>query len=498
MRIALVGWDLDEKITGELARSGAEVVVFTRWFPDQPARESHDGWTKLRCPHAIGGTPTDEAAAFGVAVVRDASTSGVGFNFDIVHALDRYSRTAAAELAGRAHACAMVASLGAAEEGIETEFSFGRQPGADAWICDHPWTAELVRTRLPADALVSVVLAPSALSGLAEDSTGRAEAGVGLNLVVSLPGRSRLSSRVLVEAVKRARETLHGLSVTVFGVGPHAEILRRRLEKNNLIATGTTGSAVPLPSDWNHCVARADLLGVAHRELAGDPVAHLAWLAGCPVVRILSDDPAALAVALRDAVVGPHRDRDAVAGRALARRQLEPSSMASSYLRLYLETLSRKFGPPAPRRKRMGGQHSAATVAFPELRSRLSLTPVSTREVLASWSLRSDDWAAALEWLGPDAIRAVLTVRLFDVTDLTFNGMNAHRFWDVDLGFGETFRLIGLEFEGRSLAACLGLRTQWGYFHPIVHARLCHLPRERFAPANPPRRLRVLPRGISP
>ena len=113
--------------------------------------------------------------------------------------------------------------------------------------------------------------------------------------------------------------------------------------------------------------------------------------------------------------------------------------------------------------------------------------------MLASWSLCADDWNAALEWLGPDAVRAVLTIRIFDVTDLTFNGMNAHGAWDVDLRFGEQHRVIAVSYDGRTLAACLGLRTQWGHFHPIAHGRLCRLPREGLAPVLHARWLRVMP-----
>jgi hypothetical protein len=112
--------------------------------------------------------------------------------------------------------------------------------------------------------------------------------------------------------------------------------------------------------------------------------------------------------------------------------------------------------------------------------------------------LRPDDWDAAMEWVGPDAVRAVLAIRLFDVTDLIFNGMNAHSTWDVDLGFDERHRTIGISFDGRSLAGCLGLRTQRGYFYPIAHARLCHLPREGLAPPLPARWLRVMPRRSFP
>lgn len=130
---------------------------------------------------------------------------------------------------------------------------------------------------------------------------------------------------------------------------------------------------------------------------------------------------------------------------------------------------------------------------FPELRSRLTLTPLSTREVLASWSLRPDDWSIALEWAGPDALHAILAIRLFDITDLTFNGINSHSQWDVDLSSGKRHRRISLPSDGRSLAAYLGLRTPAGFFHPIVHSRLCHLPRAGLAPSLPIHWLQVMP-----
>lgn len=135
---------------------------------------------------------------------------------------------------------------------------------------------------------------------------------------------------------------------------------------------------------------------------------------------------------------------------------------------------------------------AAAPLPFPELRSRLTLTPLSSREALASWALRPDDWTIALGWAGSESIHAVLTIRLFDVTDLNFNGSNAHKVWDVELDPASRHRTIGLPFDGRSLAASMGLRLPSGYYHPIVHARLCHLPREGLAPSLPTRRLRVM------
>ena len=103
----------------------------------------------------------------------------------------------------------------------------------------------------------------------------------------------------------------------------------------------------------------------------------------------------------------------------------------------------------------------ATPLPFPELRSRLTLTPLSAREVLASWTLRPDDWNVALEWVGPDAVHAVLAVRLFDITDLIFNGSNAHSIWDVELGLRRA-----ASHDRSSVRRPLAGRLTWGCVRP--------------------------------
>jgi hypothetical protein len=499
MKVALVAWDLGDAIAGELAKLSAEVVGFTRWFPGHEVREHREHWTLLRCAHRIGGTARDEAQAFGEAVVEIASRSGIGFDFDVIHCLDRLARPAAAELAGRAATSVLLASLGAADEGTPGDDGFGRRP--DVWVCDHPWLAEGLREHSPAKVPLRVVLSAGALASLLapEPSPDRAGTQPSPTLVVALSRKSRVSSSVLITALKRVRETIGGLSVSVLGLGPQAELLRRRLGKQGLLAVESAGSAVRSLAGWNASIAHASVVGVGARVLSDNPVARLAWMAGRPVVRLLTDDSERLAYAIRAGILDPaQRDRAVEAARVLGRREVEPSGVAAAWMKVYVDALSRKLGPSLLQRRGTGPPRASTQLGFPELRSRLTLVPLSAREVLASWCLRPEDWKAALEWLGADSVRAVLTVRIFDVTDLTFNGMNAHSVSDFDLGYGEQHRTIGLRFDGRSLAACLGLRTQWGYFHPIVHARLCHLPREGLAPSLPARRLRVMPRRDTP
>jgi hypothetical protein len=297
----------------------------------------------------------------------------------------------------------------------------------------------------------------------------------------------------LIDAVRRARETIEGLRVSAFGFGACAESLRRRLEKSGLAAEDWAGSTACTVARWNASIKESAVVGVTSRLLCEDATAYIAWMAGRPVIKIQSDDSRCLARAICDSILSTaRRDRDIATGVALANRQVDPSAVAAAWIRIYLEALSSPFGVSAAMPREPKTRRRATPLGFPELRTRLTLTPLAAREVLASWTLRTDDWKAAHEWLGSEAVRAILTIRIFDVTDLNFNGTNAHMSWDVDLNFGEHFRAINVRFDGRSLAGCLGLRTQWGCFHPIAHARLCHLPREGLAPQLAPRRLQCI------
>ncbi|AMV39747.1 DUF4912 domain-containing protein [Planctomyces sp. SH-PL62] len=499
MRIALLGWDLEREAIDAVARLGVDVVAFTRWFPGEPEREAHPGWLETRCPHDIGGGPRDEASAFGVAAVRAASNSGLGFGFDVVHAMDWKTRPAAGELAARGEGQGVVlASERASEEDVEESPGFGPLAVPDGWICDHPWGAERLRARLAVDdeSPVFTITTPAGLSFWSDRDGPREGSTEGPCAVLTFHAGDRFSVQAIVEGVALAREKAPGLVAAVFGTDPRCERLRRRLKTRRLLSTRWGDTCTPRSGRWNGAVAQAAIVGTAADDLVDDPFARAAWLVGAPVVPVRGKDPEAMARTLLDAVFDrERREADVRIGSALESRRLEFDGVAARWLEVYRRLVDRKrnaaaFDPPEVGRASPDGP----TAPFPELRSRLSLIPVSCREALASWTLRPDDWRGALEWLGPESVRAVLTIRLFDVTDVAFDGLNAHSTSDVDLGPGETHRTLALPFDGRSLAACLGVRSRWGYFHPIAHSRICHLPRDASPPTTTPRRLRVLPR----
>ncbi len=503
MRVALLGWDLEHAAAAELGGLGVDVVGVTRWFPGLPPREAHHGWREVRCPHEIGGGARQESAAFGVAVVREASTSGLGFDFDVIHALDWRTRSAAGELAARAPGAVVLGSEVATEADEAEALDFGPRQTPDGWICDHPLAAARLCSRLAGSAPVFTVPTRHGLAYRNPPDREALEAlpAEGPCMVLSLWANARFSSRTLIEAVRLARESVAGLVVAVYGEGMRCDRLRRRLKRAGLLSRRWGESCASCSGYWNAALVQAVVAGVASADPVDDPFAQAAWLAGIPVVRVSVDDAEPLGRAIVDAVFNPaRRDSEIRAGAALVERRVDGPGVAAEWLRIYLRMLDRKRTAPMgdPGLNKTAAPREARSLSFPDLRSRLTLTPLASREVLASWSVRPDDWRAALEWMGPESVRAVLSIRLFDVTDVLFDGMNAHGSFDVDLSPGENHRTIVLPYDGRSLAACLGVRSQWGYFHPLVHARFCHLPREGAAPPSEVRRLRVIPRRSRP
>jgi hypothetical protein len=286
------------------------------------------------------------------------------------------------------------------------------------------------------------------------------------------------------------REAAMDLGTVVLGSAPLAQALRARLAARGWLDRGASATGDATLEGWQAWLAHASAVGIANHDVADDPTAHAAWRAGVPVVRIDLDDPEVLAEAFREALYhSGRRERDVESGSQLARAALEPAALARDTLKVYLNTL-------AARRIDVRQPYAPAPFAIQTARSRLALTALNPRELYAAWSVRSEDWSTALEWLGSDATRASLVIRLHDVTDLRFHGDNAHRTLDFEVGPGERFRTIALDAPGRSLAGTLGVRSARGYLQPLAHARLCHLPREGLAPGGSgQRRINVLPRS---
>ena len=484
MRAALIGWDFDDAFVDALARLGIDVVLFARGASDRAvSREVHPAWVKVWCPDSDDEVGREGPKTFGDSVLRRAEDAERGRGFDVVHALDVRSRNAACLLKERWPRSVAIAQIGDGDLAGDTDSAFSAD--VNCWICDHPWVlARWLALHAREEAPIEVILGSAGTVTPAEKARGFD----GSLIAVWAPSCAQFDPDGVIAALDRVRWAVPRLAVVVLGSSPLAEALRRRIANRGWLPTGAATVDERTREAWDAWVVRSSVLGIASTCLPDDPAARLAWMRKVPVVPI-SAEPRALAEAIQDALCMPsHCEAEVAAGSALARREVEPSGVAAAWLRVYLAALARRRERRDPTEKR------SIRLPLSQPRSRVSVIAVSPRAVDVAWSIRPEDWSTALEWLGPDAARAALVLRMSDVTDLAFHGRNARSVREVELSLAEQRRTIALDEAGRAIAASLGVRTTRGYFHPLAHARLCHLPREGLAPPGPARRLRVMPR----
>lgn len=471
MRVALVGWDIDEAIAGALAGLGVDLIAFTRWHEGMPYRQAQGGWVLERCPHRIGGGVEREALSFRESIAsRDATYYGVNVSgYDVIHALDAPSVVAADALAETSPGAARLQSVRGGGGAVE-------RPDGRA-IYEHPATAEA------AEVLGGTVVPTWAALRPGQAAIAPREAPTAC---VWVPRLAQFDPAGIAEGLQQVRGSVADLGAIVLGAGPLAEALRRHLAARGMLVRPLDPAPGGPEAHWTANVGSARVLLVPGPEVARDPAARCAGALGVPVLALGTGSSEALATALtRLFREGVRAERTQRAATALARRALDPAGVAAGWLGAYLDAVA---GAPT------GSPTEPAPMLPGAARSRLHLVAVSAHEAYAIWHLDPRDWLRAREWLGADATAAFPVIRLQDVTALAFRGDNAHHTWDVELGYGERGRLLRFDGAGLSLAASLGVRAPRGAFLPMARAALVHLPAD--APTTHPaaRRLGVMPR----
>lgn len=117
--------------------------------------------------------------------------------------------------------------------------------------------------------------------------------------------------------------------------------------------------------------------------------------------------------------------------------------------------------------------------------TRIILMPRDPRWAYAYWEITSETKENVKKKFGNDIFqKSRLTLRVYDVTDIKFDGRNAHRHFD--LGITETADnwYINMGVPARSYCVDLGLLTLQGDFVPITRSNVVHLPRESISPVT--------------
>ncbi|MFH1224012.1 MAG: DUF4912 domain-containing protein [Pseudomonadota bacterium] len=106
---------------------------------------------------------------------------------------------------------------------------------------------------------------------------------------------------------------------------------------------------------------------------------------------------------------------------------------------------------------------------------RVVLLPVDPKFAFSYWEIREDTLHSFRERFGWES---KLFLRIYDVTNVEFNGFNANEWWDV-----EVFNRIGTwyikHYKGdRNLLMDIGVKDSGGMYHVICRSRAIYFPRD--------------------
>ncbi|MEJ2697418.1 MAG: DUF4912 domain-containing protein [Candidatus Sulfobium sp.] len=109
----------------------------------------------------------------------------------------------------------------------------------------------------------------------------------------------------------------------------------------------------------------------------------------------------------------------------------------------------------------------------------LSLSMVHPRLGHVHWNLRKASLKNLASSRGDTFRGAPLIVRVYDVTDIIFDGLNAHTFFDLDTGGPAGNYYFGVNHPARNYLAEVGLRRKDGYFAALARSGVVYFDRDR-------------------
>lgn len=106
------------------------------------------------------------------------------------------------------------------------------------------------------------------------------------------------------------------------------------------------------------------------------------------------------------------------------------------------------------------------------------LYEVDPYHVWATWNIRQSEIEAVRNQAGWDFDGSTLVLRIYDITCIEWNGLNAHRIFDFDIHELHGHRNLKLHEFDKSFVAEVGFRLRNGRFCPMVRSNACHTPRK--------------------
>ncbi len=121
------------------------------------------------------------------------------------------------------------------------------------------------------------------------------------------------------------------------------------------------------------------------------------------------------------------------------------------------------------------GQH----YPIPYTTDTIVLNMVHPRLGYVAWHVRGETAEALKAEAGGGYHHAPLIIRLYDVTDIIFDGLNAHRFFDLEIGGLTGSHYFGIDRPARNYLAEIGFRRGDGSFRALARSSSVFFDRDR-------------------
>jgi len=116
--------------------------------------------------------------------------------------------------------------------------------------------------------------------------------------------------------------------------------------------------------------------------------------------------------------------------------------------------------------------------------TRVVLLPVEPYLVHVYWEVTFVELEKAKHRLGDEYGRSQAILRCYDITNITFDGTNAHSSFDVHIDLKAKNRYVHLRNSDKSYFVELGFKTEDSQFYPIARSNIAETPRARPAPKS--------------
>lgn len=117
--------------------------------------------------------------------------------------------------------------------------------------------------------------------------------------------------------------------------------------------------------------------------------------------------------------------------------------------------------------------------------NKIVILPRDPRVIYTYWEINEQKKTQVREKFGRDIFQEIpFTLRIYDVTNIDFNGLNSHRFFDIELPSGVNNWYINIDEGGKSCCVDIGLHIPGGDFFILARSNFITLPTGKISDVN--------------